>query len=306
MEVNGNRKRIALLIPVFNKLEFTRECLSKLDVLLAENSMLNTNYAIIVIDDGSRDGTSEWIRTNYPDVIVLQGDGNLWWSGGINMGASFAVKQGDFDYVMLWNNDIQPADDYFTELDSLIPTISEKAILGSKIFSMGEESKVWSFGGRFNPKTGKLYMFGYGEEDGHRFTIAGPADWLPGMGTLLPIEVITKIGYWDAVNFPQYHGDSDYTYRAKLAGFELWVYPQLRIWNNIDNSGIKHEGSFKNLRKLFGDTRSKFNWKINMLFYKKYTTSPLAYFPLLYWYATLIGGFFKWKVLGFFGKTRQA
>jgi GT2 family glycosyltransferase len=306
MEANRTRKRIALLIPVFNNLEFTKECLTKLDILLAEKSLLHTDYSIIVIDDGSRDGTSEWLKANYPHVIVLQGDGNLWWSGGINMGASFAVQQGDFDYVMLWNNDIKPTDDYFTELDSLIPTISEESILGSKIYSMGEETRVWSMGGRFNPRTGKLNMLGYGEQDGDKFAAPVRADWLPGMGTLLPMQVIQKIGYWDAVNFPQYQGDSDYTYRAKLSGFELWVYPQLRIWNNLDNSGIKHEGSFKNLMKLFRDTRSKFNWRINVLFYKKYTTSPLAYLPLLYWYATLIGGFFKWKVLGFFGKTRQA
>jgi GT2 family glycosyltransferase len=306
MEANRTRIQIALLIPVFNNLEFTKECLSKLDILLAENCLLHTDYSIIVIDDGSRDGTSEWIKTNYPHVIVLQGDGNLWWSGGINMGASFAVQQGDFDYVMLWNNDIQPADDYFTELDSLIPTISEESILGSKIYSMGEETRVWSMGGRFNPRTGKINMLGYGEEDGDKYAAPVRADWLPGMGTLLPMQVIQKIGYWDAVNFPLYHGDSDYTYRAKLSGFELWVYPQLRIWNNLDNSGTKHEGSFKNLMKLFSDTRSKSNWRINLLFYKKYTTSPLAYLPLLYWYATLIGGFFKWKVLGFFGKTRQA
>lgn len=305
MEANRTRKRIALLIPVFNNLEFTKDCLEKLNILLAEKSLLHTEYSTIVIDDGSRDGTSEWIRANYPQVIVLQGDGNLWWSGGIKMGATYAVQQGDFEYVMLWNNDIQPADDYFTELDSLIPAISEKSILGSKIYNMGEKTRVWSMGGKFNPRTGKAHMLGFGEEDGDKYAKPVRADWLPGMGTLIPIQVMQKIGYWDAVNFPQYHGDSDYTYRAKLAGFELWVYPQLKIWNDLDNSGIMHEGSFKNLLKLFSDTRSKFNWRINVLFYKKYTTNPLAYLPLLYWYATLIGGFFKWKVLGFFGKTRK-
>lgn len=267
--------------------------------------MEHLEYSIIVIDDGSKDGSSEWIKATFPDVIVLQGDGNLWWSGGINMGAAFALAQGDFEYVMLWNNDIIPADDYFTALDALIPQISEHAIIGSKIYSMGEDNIVWSFGGQFNPRSGKIYMLGYEEVDSNKYSSPARADWLPGMGTLVPLKVIHKIGYWDALNFPQYHGDSDFTYRAKLAGFELWVYPQLRIWNNRENTGLKHQGSFRTLMQLFTDTKSNFNWKMHMCFYKKYSKGFLAYIPLFHVYARLVGGFFKWKILVFFGVSRR-
>lgn len=306
MKAGGLKKSVALLIPVFNNIEFTKNCLIKLDELLSDGSFDNLSYSIVVIDDGSKDGSSSWIRSNYEDVILLQGDGNLWWSGGINMGARFALEQKDFDYVMLWNNDIEPADDYFSALDRLIPQLSGDEVIGSKILSLGEENIVWSFGGKFNPRKGKMHMLGYEEEDGEKFASAGRAEWLPGMGTLVPKAVIQKIGYWDDVNFPQYHGDSDFTYRAYLAGYELWVYPQLRIWNNRDNTGLKHEGSYKKLRLLFTDTRSNFNWRMNMLFHKKYSRGVLAYIPLLRWYATMIGGFFKWKILNFFGVSRSS
>ena len=305
MKDGSIKKRVALLVPVFNNIEFTKNCLKKLVELRNKNHLDHLDYSIIVIDDGSTDGTSGWIKSNFSDVIVLQGDGNLWWSGGINMGAAFAIEQGNYQYVMLWNNDILPADDYFEALDRLIPQISENTIIGSKIYSMGEENMVWSYGGRFNSRTGRIFMLGYEETDGDKFSLPVRADWLPGMGTLVPLSVIHAIGYWDAVNFPQYHGDSDFTYRAKLAGFELWVYPELRIWNNRENTGLKHENSYKKLRLLFTDTKSNFNWKMNMLFYKKYSSSILAYIPLLNWYATLIGGFFKWKILGFFGVSRK-
>ncbi len=305
MEASSIKKKVALLVPVFNNIEFTKNCLRKLDEVLNKATLKHLDFSTVVIDDGSTDGSSEWIGANFPDVTVLQGDGNLWWSGGINRGAAYAMEQGDYVYVMLWNNDVLPADDYFTELDSLIPQITADTIIGSKIYSMEEKSMVWSFGGQFNPRSGKIYMLGYEEEDGADFASPARADWLPGMGTLVPLEVIQKIGYWDAVNFPQYHGDSDFTYRAKLAGFELWVYPQLRIWNNRDNTGLKHEGSYKNLRRLFSDTKSNFNWKMNMLFYKKYSTSIRAYIPLLKWYSTMVGGFFKWKILAFFGVSRH-
>ena len=305
MEAKRTNKKVALLIPVFNNLEFTKSCLKKLDALLINNRMEHLEYSIIVIDDGSKDGSSEWIKATFPDVIVLQGDGNLWWSGGINMGAAFALEQGDFKYVMLWNNDIIPADDYFTALDALIPQISEHAVIGSKIYSLGEENIVWSYGGQFNPRSGKIYMLGYEEVDSNKFSSPARADWLPGMGTLVPLEVINKIGYWDALNFPQYHGDSDFTYRAKLAGFELWVYPQLRIWNNRENTGLKHQGSFRKLMQLFTDTKSNFNWKMHMCFYRKYSKGFLAYIPLFHVYARMVGGFIKWKILSFFGVSRK-
>lgn len=306
MKAGVIKKSVALLIPVFNNIEFTKNCLIKLEKLLAKKSFDHLDYSIVVIDDGSKDGTSRWVSSHYKDVILLQGDGNLWWSGGINMGAAYALEQADFDYVMLWNNDIEPADDYFMALDRLVPQLSGSEVIGSKVLSMGEENIVWSYGGKFDSGKGKMYMLGYEQEDGPQFAKPERADWLPGMGTLVPREVIQDIGYWDAVNFPQYHGDSDFTYRAFLAGYELWVYPQLRIWNNRENTGLKHDGSYKKLRLLFTDTRSNFNWRMNMLFYKKYGTSMLAYIPLLRWYATMIGGFFKWKILRFFGVSRSA
>jgi GT2 family glycosyltransferase len=305
MEATRIMKRVALLVPVFNNLEFTKNCLRKLDELLSGIRPGHIEYSVIIIDDGSKDGTSAWIKANFPDVMVLQGDGNLWWSGGVNMGAAYAINHGNYEYVLLWNNDIQPADNYFAELNSLIPQLTEDTIVGSKIYNMGSKNIVWSFGGRFNPWSGRLYMLGYEEEDGDKFTSPVRVDWLPGMGTLVPRKVIEKIGYWDAVNFPQYHGDSDFTYRARLSGFELKVYPQLKIWNNRENTGLKHEGSFKKLRQLFTDTKSNFNWKMNMLFYRKYSKSIFAYIPLLYWYATLVGGFFKWKILEFLGVSRH-
>lgn len=305
MEKPRPKQKVAVLIPVFNNLGFTKSCLRKLDELLQEKDQVHLEYSKIVIDDGSKDGTSKWIQTNYPEVIVLQGDGDLWWSGGVNLGAAYAMEQGDYDYVMLWNNDIEPADDYFKALDELFPRLTEDMVIGSKIYNLGEDNIVWSFGGHFNPRSGKLNMLGYEQKDGKEYASSVRADWLPGMGTLVPLKVIREIGYWDALNFPQYHGDSDFTYRAKLAGFELWVYPQLRIWNNRENTGLKHQGSFRKLMQLFTDTKSNFNWKMHMCFYKKYSKGLLAYIPLFHWYLTLVGGFFKWKILAFFGISRK-
>lgn len=299
-------KKIAILIPVFNNIEFTRKCLRTLGELISNDQFEYSEFKIIVIDDGSTDGTGEWLSVEYPDIVLLKGDGHLWWSGGINMGARYAVEEQDADYVLLWNNDIIPADDYFTSMDHLIKEMDKNTIAGSKIFYDGHEDLIWAYGGIFNPKTGYKTMLAYNQSDSEEFSRAVSVDWLPGMGTLIPVNVIHEIGYWDDVVFPQYHGDSDFTYRAKTASFNIMVYPQLKLWNDKTSSGLTHGGSFKGLLKSFSSVRSNSDIRKNIQFYQRHATSVLAYRVLVYYYFMVIGGFVKWKFLSLFGMKKSS
>ncbi len=289
----------AILLPVYNHLEYTKKSLGQLSLRLGDID--DTKFHIVLIDDGSTDGTSDWVGTHFPDVIILKGDGNLWWSGAVNLGAVYALETLQVDYLILWNNDITFDDNYFSELVTLTSGIHEPIILGPKIYIEGQSGLVWSAGGYFNRRSGKIDMYGYFKEDSDELKQVRDVDWFTGMGTIIPKQVISKIGYWDNVNFPQYHGDTDLTYRAKLGGFQLKVFPSLIIYNHIENSGIEHQGSFKNLIKLITDIRSKSNLRKNLIFYKKYVKSPLAYLPLMWFYIKIFGGFLKWKLLNLLG-----
>lgn len=299
------KHRIGILIPVFNKLELTKKCLGSLFPLIDSPVLKNYSAYIVVIDDGSSDGTGEWIAEHYPDVILLKGDGDLWWSGGINMGVKYALDRKDTDFLLLWNNDILPESTYFAKLDELFPEFTEHTIIGSKIYTLDPPDQVWACGAVFNPRTGKKYMIGYEQPDGVEYEAVREVDWLPGMGTIVPVNAISRVGYWDAINFPQYHGDSDYTYRAKILGYQILVYPQLKLWNDSLNTGINHGGKLSNLTRLLKDRRSLYHHKKNMLFLKKYATSPLAYWPLYVSYFRLFGGFFKWKLISYFGLKKK-
>ena len=112
------------------------------------------SFQVIVIDDGSLDGSGDWIRSNYPKVLITEGDGNLWWSGSINEGARLAFKDNETTHVLWWNNDIIPEKDYFRNLVEILGGLEDNVIIGSKIYVAENPEEIWAMGGVFNPVKG--------------------------------------------------------------------------------------------------------------------------------------------------------
>ncbi len=296
--------KVSIVIPIFNGLSFTKNCLNSFYHESTEISNNELEYSIIIVDDGSTDGSAEWINENYPQVTVLSGNGNLWWSGGINMAVKYALSEFKVDYILWWNNDILPDKSYFYTLSEYLIKNNPNTIIGSKIYLAQNHEIVWSVGGEFNPVNGYKDMIGRGQPDSEAFSNITECDWLPGMGTVTHASVYQEIGFLDDVNFPQYHGDSDFTYRAKKHGFRIFVYPDLKLFNNTEHSGLKHNENFKMLNQSLFSIKSNFNIKKDFLFYRKHGQSYLAYRLLISKYFFYIGGFIKWKILGVFGINR--
>lgn len=294
------KTEIAILIPVHNGLGFTSKCLKQIYTLLADKPLITIAFHVIVIDDGSNDGTEEWVRINHPKTTILKGDGNLWWSGAINKGTSYALDELKCDYVIWWNNDISASPDYFKNLESILLENAPE-IAGSKIYYAHDPTLVWSMGGIFNTRNGKKHMTGMNEQDGEQFNRIHFADWLPGMGTILHRSVVEKIGLLDNKNFPQYHGDSDFTFRARLSGYKIPVFPQLKIWNDKSNSGLLHRNNLNLLITSLKDIKSNYHIGKDILFYRMYSTSVMAYQTLIIKYCLYVGGFIKWRILSLLG-----
>jgi len=296
--------RIAIVFPVFNGLSYTKKCLASLYDHIGKTNPMEVKFDIVITDDGSKDGTAEWITANFPEVHIRQGDGGLWWSGGINMAIRYALDILKSDYTLWWNNDVKAADDFFPNLVSLLDKQKEPSVFGSKVKLAQDPGIIWSMGGIFDEKTGYKTMIGSSEPDDEKYKQPVECDWLTGMGTVVHRSVYEKIGMVDEKNFPQYHGDSDFTLRARKAGFKIRVYPELVIFNDTTQTGLKHDESFRRLYQSLVSIKSNYNIRKDFLFYKRHTVTPMAYKELFKRYGAYIGGFFKWKILGLIGKKR--
>src|SRR5688500_14585228 len=89
---------VAVVVPVHNRLSYTKRLLSELRCSEYEEAL------VVVVDDGSTDGTGEYLRRHEPDAVVLRGPGDLWWSGAANVGCRFSVTRGA-RVLILFNND---------------------------------------------------------------------------------------------------------------------------------------------------------------------------------------------------------
>ncbi len=292
---------VGILIPVYNQLEFTKKSLLSIKDQISEITS-GCKYEIIVTDDGSSDGTSEWISNNHPDVHIVQGDGNLWWSGGVNVGAEYAIRKCKANYLLLWNNDIISAPDYFTELTKLVTQEDKTTVIGSKVLFSDKPDTIISYGCFFNPKTGIKCPYGYEKQDSEEFNKVIECDWLFGMGTLVPSVIAEELNFWDAKNFPQYHGDSDFTFRAKKAGYKVKVVPQLKIWNNTENTGNNFPKTLKAAYNSLTSIRSDYNLKVEFKFHRLHSKGIFWVFGFMEKYFFFVYGFFKRKIRSLFGR----
>lgn len=94
---------IAVLITCFNRKEKTLACLSH---LAGQQLPKEHRLQVYLVDDGCTDGTGEAVKREFPDTIVIQGTGSLYWAGGMRLAWSEAAKDSP-DYFLLINDDTE-------------------------------------------------------------------------------------------------------------------------------------------------------------------------------------------------------
>ena len=202
-----------------------------------------------MIDDGSSDGTSEMIQKEFPEVVLLNGDGNLWWTGATNLGVKYVLENTvQADYILTLNDDtiIQP-----NYLETLLECAAkhQRSLIGSIAIKNDDRMTIEDGGVKINWCTakfkflvrGKKYKIIVNEEP----TVI-PVDVLSGRGTLIPLETFHEIGLYDFLRLPHYGADYEFSHRAKKKGYNLFINYRSAVVNKVESTVNDNEyKSFK-------------------------------------------------------------
>lgn len=243
--------KIYIILPVHNRREITQcfiECLK---------AQTYQNYHLILVDDGSTDGTEEMVRSKVRSLTVIKGKGDWWWAGGLQQGINW-LKHNDVqasDIVLMVNDDIT-FDHFFLERAVNLLKVKQPGLLTAQVFEM---------------KTGRLFsMLSKANIKNLTFKKADSPEEINCCDTralFTRFSDLIQIGDFYPKFLPHYLSDCEFTIRAYQKGFKIYVHPELKA---LINETIQYSESnfFEN---------AGFITFIKKYFSNKYPGNPIAW-----------------------------
>ncbi|MCA6586909.1 MAG: glycosyltransferase family 2 protein [Pseudanabaena sp. M051S1SP1A06QC] len=247
------KENVYIIIPVHNRKVITLKCLATLE----DNGDL-AKYYVIVVDDGSTDGTSEAIKSLYSEVIILEGDGNLWWTGAVKKGMEYAYKNGA-EYLIWLNDDCYPQKETIPKLIKTCRT-DKQIVAGAQ--SLDPETFQPSYAGIIVRRNQIVQI--------HTLKGLLECDGLSGNLVCLHRNLIKDIEYPNFKLFPQYYGDVTYTHQAKKNNYRLLIQGDAIAFCKNDHPNISWLNPNKSLLSYWQDyfkIGSPQYWKAELNYY---------------------------------------
>lgn len=229
---------VFVLLPVHNRREITRKFVS----CLAAQTYQPVH--LVLIDDGSSDGTADMVKEILPDAKIVTGDGSWWWSGCMQRGYNWLLhpEPSPADMVLIANDDITYESDFIA---IAVRTLAREphALLAAQLRNpLGDgvrESGVNADMRRFVFRTAES---------------AQQINCLPTRALMLRWADMREIGGFHPQLLPQYWADYEYTIRASRRGLRCFTSPTVAVTADLDATGLRDLDSlvgWRFMRQLF-------------------------------------------------------
>ena len=200
------------------------------------NSVKDTSFEIIVIDNNSSDDSIAHIKSAFPEVEIICNDDNLGYGGGCNVGLNHSIND-DVDFVWLLNNDTIVNPDSLWELVKLAKSDPHIGIVGSVIYFMENPDTVQAWGGGYiNFWSGSVKHI-YNKKDAFKL------QYITGASMLIRISALKEVGIFDEGSYFMYWEDADLCFRFVEKDWRLAVAEKSIILH-------KESSSFRNNHHL--------------------------------------------------------
>lgn len=221
----GGAPRVLGVVLNFNGRDLTLRTLASLTAL--DYPALE----LLVVDNGSTDGSDAAVAERFPSVRRLRTEVNLGISGGLNLGFRVGLDEG-FDFLMSMNNDIEVAPDLLTHLVVAAADHPRAGCVGPKCYYFADRDRLWSAGGELRFREAVTRERGMGERDRGQYDRDQRVGYVNGALMLIRRAAMLETGLFD----PVYHvsvEDADWCARAKRAGWECWYAHRARLWHMV-------------------------------------------------------------------------
>ena len=220
------KSSVSIVIPHWNNVDVLSECLE---------SISNTNFEnfeTIVVDNASTDNSVASVRSNYPNVKLIENDKNYGYAGGCNIGAEAASG----DFLIFLNNDTVQEKDWISNLIKTINSDDKIAAVQPKILNYYNRNVFDYAGGSgghmdiycFPFARGRIFSFQ--ENDEGQYNNKEKCFWSSGTCFMVRRELFQKSGGFDE-SFFAHMEEIDLCWRLYAMGFEVWVEPDSVVYH---------------------------------------------------------------------------
>lgn len=236
------------IILTFNHYDDTRECLESLQKTDYEN------LSIVVVDNGSSDGTPDKIRADFPDVQVIETGRNLGVPWGYDVGFSYALRAGA-EYVLMLNNDTVVDPQMLRHLVDAAQADPNAGILMPKVLYYDDPEVIWAAGGRHRTFPPAHVIVGQ-DRPSAAFDKPFYLEYALSCGLLIHRRAFERAGLFDPGYF-FFFDDWDFSQRVRAHGLQIVFVPEARMWHKVSKStrGTGKEALFW---KVWGESSTRF------------------------------------------------
>jgi GT2 family glycosyltransferase len=266
--------KVVIVVLNWNGKRDTLECLQSL------TKINYSNYDVLLVDNGSTDGSQACFRARYPEIVLLENEANLGFAEGNNVGVRRAMDW-HADYVLLLNNDTTVHQSFLSELVRVAESDLSIGFVGPKIYydeCHGRRDVIAFAGGRINLWIGKALNVGKGEKEIGQYDDIKEVSFVQGACLLAKREVVQQVGLLDSTLF-MYWEEIDWCTRGYRVGYSSVFVPNAKIWHKV-------AASSRGSRRMYYFTRNQFWFFKKHASRKQYLSCLMYFFFIQFWIST--------------------
>ncbi|HEY9772496.1 MAG TPA: glycosyltransferase family 2 protein [Planktothrix sp.] len=250
---------ITIVVLNWNGWKDTRECLATL------RQVTYANFSVLLVDNGSSDGSIDFAREQFPEVEIIATGKNLGFAEGSNVGIKRGLESGA-EYIMLLNNDTLLSPGF---IDPLLEALQQGCdVVSPLIFYASDPKVVWFGGSKIDWLRGWPYHAPANVEDTGQFASITDLEYVSGCCLTASAATWRQVGLLDERYFA-YFEDADWSVRAIRLGLRTALVPASRIWHKVSQAPMMRPvGAFLFVRNGLLFIRKQVKLKRGQVYYR--------------------------------------